>query len=186
MKTNQSFHNKQKRIWTISGLLTLALILISSALPAQKLTDAEIASAAVTANQIDIDAARIAKGISKNAEVLKFADMMIKDHEAVIKESNALTKRLNVMPAFNDVTQNLIEDAEDAKKSFISKTGAEFDKAYIANEVKMHRKVIDMVENDLIPQAKNAELKGLLQKILPTLREHLQHAESLAKTLDNK
>lgn len=186
MKTNQSFHHKQKRMLTISGLLTLVLIFISSALPAQKLTDAEIASAAVTANQIDIDAARIAKGISKNAEVLRFADLMIKDHEATIKESNALTKKLNIMPAFNDVTQKLIEDAEDSKKSFISKTGADFDKAYIDNEVKMHKKVINMVENDLIPQAQNAELKEMLQKKLPTLREHLQQAENLQKTLDNK
>lgn len=41
-----------------------------------KLSDAEVASVAVVANQIDIDYAEIAKKRSKNQDVLKFAETM--------------------------------------------------------------------------------------------------------------
>lgn len=52
-----------------------------------KLTDAEIASAAVVANQSDIDFAKVAKQKSKNTEVLKFAAAMAKGHQAVIDQA---------------------------------------------------------------------------------------------------
>jgi putative membrane protein len=43
--------------------------------------------------------------------------------------------------------------------------------------------VISAVETLLIPQAQNAELKALLQKVLPTLKSHLEHAEMVQKSL---
>ncbi len=66
-----------------------------------KLTDPEIASVAVTANQIDISYAKIAKEKSKNAEVLKFADNMMTDHQAVIDQAVALVTKLKVTPKDN-------------------------------------------------------------------------------------
>ena len=44
-----------------------------------KLSDPEIASVAVVANQIDINYAKIAKTRSKNADILKFAQTMADD-----------------------------------------------------------------------------------------------------------
>ncbi|RYG47562.1 MAG: DUF4142 domain-containing protein, partial [Chitinophagaceae bacterium] len=70
-----------------------AFLLISVITMAQgdlKLNDAEIASAAVVANQSDIDFATIAKQRSKNAGVLKFAETMANDHKAVIDQAVAL------------------------------------------------------------------------------------------------
>jgi len=37
------------------------------------------------------------------------------------------------------------------------------------------------VETVLIPDASNAELKELLQKVLPVLKTHLEHAEMVQK-----
>ena len=54
-------------------------------------------------------------------------------------------------------------------------------KAYINNEVAYHKSVIGAVETILIPQAKNAELKSLLQQVLPALKTHLEHAEMVQK-----
>ena len=66
-----------------------------------KLSDAEIASVAVTANQIDIEYAEIAKKKSKNADILKFAETMATDHPAVIDQAVALGKKLGVTPKDN-------------------------------------------------------------------------------------
>ena len=52
-----------------------------------RLSDPEIASVAVTANQIDIEYAQIAMKRSENADVIKFAQTMAKDHQSVIDQA---------------------------------------------------------------------------------------------------
>ncbi len=148
------------------------------------LTDPEIASIAVTANQIDIDYAKIAKEKSKNKSVLAFAATMAKDHQSVLDQAVALAKKLNVTPKDNPTTQSLMSGATETKAMLNSKTGADFDKAYIDNEVAYHKAAIDLVENKLIPSASNAELKALLQSALPIFKEHLSHAEMIQKEVD--
>jgi putative membrane protein len=150
---------------------------------AMKLTDAEIASVAVTANQIDINAAELAKSKSKNSEVTNFAQTMITDHQSVINQATALVKKLNVTPKDNALSRQLQANAKKTMASLKGKTGAAFDKAYAKNEVAYHKAVISTVENTLIPQAQNAELKNLLQTVLPVLKTHLQHAEMVEKNL---
>jgi len=72
------------------------------------------------------------------------------------------------------------------KASLKSKSGDAFNKAYIDNEVAYHKAVISTVESVLIPQSQNAELKQLLQNVLPTLKAHLAHAEMTQKMVSGK
>ena len=62
-----------------------------------------------------------------------------------------------------------------------SKNGNAFNKAYIDNEVAYHKAAINEVENVLIPDATNSELKNLLQSALPIFKTHLAHAEMVQK-----
>ena len=153
----------------------------NEAAAATKLTDPEIASVAVTADQIDIDYAAIAKEKSKNADVLQFAATMAKDHQSVNDQAVALATKLGVTPQDNSLTQSLLTGAASTKTMLNSKSGADFDKAYIDNEVAYHKAAIDVVENTLIPNATNEELKGLLQTALPIFKQHLAHAEMVQK-----
>ncbi|HEY0897650.1 MAG TPA: DUF4142 domain-containing protein, partial [Sphingobacteriaceae bacterium] len=69
------------------------------------LTDEEVASVAVVANQIDIRAGQLAKEKSKNSKVVRFAETMINDHQSVIDQASALVKKLGVTPKENTVGQ---------------------------------------------------------------------------------
>ena len=148
-----------------------------------KLSDAEVASVAVVANQIDVDYAQIAKKRSKNEDVLKFAETMTSDHKAVIAQAAALVKKLGVTPKDNAVSQKLLTDAEKTKKMLRSKSGQAFNKAYIDNEVAYHKAVIAAVKDLLIPETENKELKDLLQNVVPALKTHLEHAEMVQKKI---
>ena len=150
---------------------------------ANNLSDAQVASVAVTANQIDIDYAQIALNKSKNDEILNFARTMSNDHKAVIDQAVALVTKLKVNPQTNDLTKKLLADAEKTKKDLAAKKGEEFDKAYINNEVAYHKAVISAVETVLIPDTENAEVKALLQNVLPALKTHLSHAEMVQKMI---
>ena len=151
-----------------------------------KLSDAEIASVAVIANQIDIAYANIAKERSEDKDVLNFAQTMASDHTAVIAQATSLVKKLGITPMDNEVSKKLLEDAENIKKMLKSKNGKDFNKAYIENEVGYHKAVITTVKDLLIPETENKELKDLLQAILPALEAHLHHAEMIQKTYLNK
>jgi putative membrane protein len=164
--------------------LTLTMFAFSVFALAQdksKLSDPEVAFVAVTANQIDIDFAAIAKQKSKDASVIDFANTMERDHKAVIAQAAALAKKLGVTPKNNAVSKGMLADAEKTKKSLRSKSGAAFNKAYIGNEVAYHKAVIAAVETVLIPETDNSELKQLLQNVVPALKAHLSHAEMLQK-----
>lgn len=165
-------------------LLAVPAVLLCNTVIGQgnaKLSDAEIAFIAVTANQIDIQYAEIAKKKSKDKAVLDFAATMERDHKAVIGQAAALAKRLGVVPADNTVSKKLVADADKTKKMLQSKSGKAFNKAYIDNEVAYHKAVINAVEHLLIPETDNTELKQLLTNVVPALKAHLGHAEMMQK-----
>lgn len=146
-----------------------------------KITDPEIASVAVVANQIDIDYAKIAAEKSNNKEVIAFAQTMAKDHQAIIDQAVALVTKLGVTPQDNPTSQSLKNAAATTSETLKAASGDAFDKAYIDNEVAYHSSVIDAVENLLIPNATNEELHNLLQSVVPLLKSHLEHAKMVQK-----
>lgn len=174
-----------KRAALITGILFSFVIILSraSAQNTKKLSDAEIASVAVVANQNDIDFAKMAKQKSHNSQVLEFANTMIADHQSVIDMATALVTKLKVTPKDNAVSQKYVADAKRTLQMLDAKSDKTFNKAYVDNEVSYHQTVIDAVNKVLIPQSQNAELKALLQKVVPILQKHLEHAQMLQKQI---
>jgi putative membrane protein len=146
-------------------------------------TDPEIAHVAVTANQIDIDLATLAQMKGANARVQSFAGTMISDHTSVIEQATALVRRLGVTPQDNDISRSLQASAREARMKLEGLTGRAFDVAYMDREVAYHQGVIDAVSGVLIPGSKNADLKALLEQVLPALQAHLRMAREVRGTL---
>jgi len=163
------------RTWLSVLLVAPALALAQGKGP----SDPQIAHIVVTANQIDIDAGKIAKSKSKNKEVQAFAQQMITDHGAVNKQAVALAKKLGVKPEDNDTSKSLKKGAQENVANLKKLKGAEFDKAYVDHEVAYHQAVLDAIDKVLVPSAQNAELKGLIEKVRPAFQAHLDHAKHL-------
>ena len=163
------------------GALALASLVIGAGTAGP--TDPEIAAIVVTANQVDIDAGELAKGITKNADVKTFADRMIAEHKAVNQAATDLVTKLKVTPKDNDTSKSLKKGGDDNLKSLKNLKGADFDRAYIDHEVKYHQDVLDAMDNTLIPNAKNKELKDLLVSVRPSFEAHLKHAKELQAKL---
>ena len=149
----------------------------------QAVNDAQIASIVVTANQVDIDAGKLAQSTSTNADVKAFAERMITDHTAVNKSATDLVAKLKVTPEDNPTSQSLKSAGDKNLAHLKSLKGGEFDKAYAEHEVTYHQQVIDALDKTLIPGAKNSELKALLVKVRPAFVAHLEHAKKLSAAL---
>ena len=150
---------------------------------AQGITDAQIAHIVVTANQVDIDAGKLAASTATNPEVKKFGEQMVTDHTGVNKSAVELATKLKVTPADNPTGQNLKAGGEKNIANLKTLKGAAFDKAYIDHEVAYHQAVIDAMDKTLIPGASNAELKALLIKVRPAFVAHLEHAKTIQSSL---
>ena len=164
----------------VSALVVAGLMLFPfSNVLAQEVNDAQIASIVVTANQVDIDAGKLAKSRSTNDEVKTFAELMITDHTSVNKSATDLVAKLKVSPQNNFTSQNLKSGGERNLAHLKTLKGTAFDKAYVDHEVAYHQQVIDALDNILIPGATNGELKALLIKVRPAFVAHLEHAKRL-------
>ena len=167
-------------------LLAASALLAASSVPALAAdgpSDAEIAHIAYTAGALDAAAAKQALAKTTNPQVRAFAEVMLRDHEAVNGKALELVKKLNVTPADNVTSQALAKQAKETEARLAALNGAAFDTAYVQNEVAFHREVNGALKGTLIPSAKNGELKSLLQTGLSLFGEHQSHAEHLAASL---
>lgn len=164
-------------------LIFAAVLALPGAALAQAPNDAQIAHIAYTAGAIDIAAADQALTKATNPDVKAFAAEMARDHKAVNDKALALVKKLNVTPQDNATSQALSKAAAAKLTELAKLKGAAYDRAYVENEVAFHKTVNGALETTLIPGAKNAELKALLQTGLKLFQAHQAHAEHLAMTL---
>jgi len=139
--------------------------------------DAQIAHIVVTANQVDIDAGKLAESKASNAQVKAFGKQMVTDHSGVNQQAVALAKKLNVTPQDNATSQSLKAGGADNVKKLKGLSGAAFDKAYVDHEIAYHEQVLDAIDKVLVPNAKNEELKALIVKVRPAFVAHLEHAK---------
>jgi putative membrane protein len=161
-----------------------ATLAIAGSAHAQAPTDAQIAAIVVTANQVDIDAGKLASTKGSTADVKKFGAQMVTDHTGVNKQATALVTKLKVTPEDNPTAQSLKKGGEENVDNLKTLSGKAFDKAYIDHEVAYHQQVLDALDKTLIPNAQNAELKALLVKVRPAFVAHLEHAKHLQTTLE--
>jgi putative membrane protein len=146
-------------------------------------TDAQIAMIVVVADTVDVDYGKLAVEKTSNQAVKEFAETMVRDHTAVNDKAIALAKKLGVTPEASDTSKSLKANGQKELAKLKALKGAEFDKAYVDNEVGYHEAVIGLLDKTLIPNTKNAELKSLLESGRPIFAAHLEHAKRLQASL---
>lgn len=167
------------KIWLMAG----AFVAVAVAASAQAPNDAQIAAIVVVANQVDIDAGKLAAANASNGQVKSFGRQMVTDHTAVNKQAADLVTRLGVKPEDNPTAQSLKSAGAENVTHLQTLKGAAFDKAYIDHEIAYHQQVLDALDKTLVPSATNEQLKALLVKVRPAFVAHLEHARQLQASL---
>ena len=153
----------------------------TAATPA-KLTDANIVALLDEANKTESAAGAFALHKAADPGVKAFAKMMMGEHDALRVQGEALAKKLKISPEppASDPVQTASSSEMDTLRA--AGKGAAFDRAYIDQEVTIHKAVIDLADQ-AHGDAQSPELKALIEKAKPTLQKHLDRAEELQKTL---
>ena len=99
-----------KKLFTLAAT---SLLLAAGAAWAQSPNDAQIAAIVVTANQVDIDAGKLAESKASSADVRAFGKQMVTDHSGVNKQAVALVTKLKVTPEDNPTAKSLKSGGAD-------------------------------------------------------------------------
>jgi putative membrane protein len=167
----------------IGFVITTSLCFAAAVAAAEGPNDAQIAAIVVTANQVDIDAGKLAGSKSHTKDVKEFAKRMIVDHTGVKKAAVDLVTKLKLTPQDNPTSESLKSGGDQNLGNLKGLKGAALDKAYVDHEVAYHQQVLEAVDNVLIPSAKNEELRALLVKVRPVFVAHLDHAKRIQASL---
>ena len=100
-----------------------------------------------------------------------------------VELAELLANKLGVKPADNATSRSLKAGGDKNIARLKASRGAEFDRAYMENEVAYHQAVLEAVDKTLIPNAKNEELKGLIVQVRPAFVAHLEHAKKVRAAL---
>lgn len=120
----------------------------------------------------EVELSKLALQKSQNAEVKKFAQMMVSDHGKANDELKSLATKKNVkLP--DSVSSSQKSTMEDLAKL----SGADFDKKYVETMVNDHEKTVALFENNTTNS--DADIKAFATKTLPTLKSHLEMINSI-------
>lgn len=134
------------------------------------------------ANMAEVKAGEMALKKSQNAEVKQFAQKMVDEHSAALKEVQQLADGKGVkLP--NDVDAKHKAAAAAMEKL----DGEKFDKAYMKQGGVSDHKSAHKLVKDIQAKAKDTDLKALAAKLQPSIDQHLQMAQGMKdKKADSK
>ena len=169
------------RVSVMVGAIVLTLV-SNVAVAGEKLNDATILAIFDQANSTDIYVGRLGAKYGHSEEVRGLGKMVATDHVAVQQMGRDLANKLNIIPTPPDDDTSIAEHAKSVAL-LRSKSGSEFDKAYLKHEIVFHQTVINAVKGTLLPAVKNGELRNLLNKVLPGFEHHLAATKTVAEKL---
>lgn len=150
------------------------------------LTNDQILEVTHTANEGEIAQARLAVSKSKDGRVQKLAAMMIHDHSDADAKGKALAAKDNLTLQPSPTSEALRADASDATTALQGEAGAGFDKGYVDTQIHEHQKVLDLIDQKLVPDVTNADVKAYLEDVRVSVAAHLEHARKVAQKMSQQ
>ena len=112
-------------------------------------TNDHIFGFAHNANEGEIALGKLASTKATNSKVKEFGAEMVKDHQAMMKDTHALMEKVKAgIDTTWDDAKDLASGGADKLKELTEKAkGADWDKNYIESQVDMHQKVLGKIDN---------------------------------------
>ena len=157
---------------TLTGVVVLAA-LVSPAC-AQTPPASDFAAKASVGNTFEVTESKLALKQGSSPKVKAFARRMIKDHGLAEKKLQAAAKGTGT-----PVEMTLDDPHQAMVTALQGKTGPDFDKAYVADQVQAHQDTAALL-TDYKASGDDAKLKTWASKTLPVVNMHLKMVQSMS------
>lgn len=136
--------------------------------------DQKFVMEAAQGSMMEVELGRLASQKAANADVKAFAQRMVTDHGKANDQLKQVASQKGItLPA------TLPSDKKQEMDKLSRASGAEFDRMYMSEMVKHHRKDVSDFEKQA-ERGGDPAVRSFAQQTLPTLREHLRMAQDLA------
>ncbi len=125
----------------------------------------------------EVELGKLATQKASNSDVKSFGQMMVDDHTKANDELKSIASSKGI-----DVPSDLDAKAKAQKARLEKLSGDEFDRAYLRDMEKDHRKDAAEFKREA-NSGKDQQLKDFASKTLQTIEKHLQHAEQTASAI---
>jgi putative membrane protein len=134
---------------------------------------------AALGGRAEVETANMAEQRALSADVKTFAKRMLSDHGKANEELMPLAKS-NAL----SLPRELDKDHVVMRNELSSLRGDAFDRAYLRAQIMDHQKTAQLLEYE-IGAGQNAKVIAFAQNQLPTVLDHLEHAQRLLVQLTN-
>lgn len=154
---------------------------VAGRIAGREYTNAELVGFINAYNDAEIEIGGLARTKATDPAVRQFAQRVVTEHRALKTEATSTARRLNITPTMPAADEGVQDDHREAMRDFNERArGKEFDEAFVEHEIKMHKNVLDEIE-DALGRKKNEEIRTLLERARDGIRGHLTTAEELEK-----
>ena len=169
---------------TLAALLVTGCgIAINRASDYDRFRDPEIAMVLRNFNLAAIREGDLARDHATAQPAKDFGTMMASEHaQSNSRTENALAKK-EIPSADSDLSRKIDAESGKSVEALRTRTGADFDRAYMDRAIAFHRYVIDTIDKTLKPAAKNKVVLAALDETRATAQKHLEKAEEIRKGL---
>jgi putative membrane protein len=149
-----------------------------------QITDADIAAIASTIHKAEVAEALLAKVRAVSPDVRSFAMEMVTSHGNALQQGQAMMQKSQIVPnEANPTNQQIRMETQETIDVLQTKTGKDFDKAYIESQISNHQNVLRMLDEELIPNAQSPQLRMQLMQLRPHVEAHLKNAQEIQSKL---
>lgn len=161
-------------------LAALAAVSLSALRAAEPSADVKFAHAAAVGGMTEVELGKVAEKNAASPQVKEFGAMMVADHGKANDELKGIAAGKGIqLPA------ELPKGKQAMVDKFAKLTGEEFDKAYVADMVKDHKK--DLAEFQKAAKSlEDPQLKAFAEKGAGMIEHHLQRIEAIQADMNKK
>lgn len=146
------------------------------------ITDDEIVAASEALNAAQVEQGTLARNKAKEPRLREFAEKLKADHERARRDGISLAARLSIKPKESALSSELGADAAGATKTLKNAKKNDFDRLFVESQVAAQQKTLRLLDQKLIPNARNQDVKELLEGLRRTVRANLETIRSLQAT----
>ncbi|MFA6168776.1 MAG: DUF4142 domain-containing protein [Gemmatimonadaceae bacterium] len=133
----------------------------------------------------DLACAQLAAERGHSAEVKAFARTLVSEHGMARQLARDVSAMMSVTLKPSSDSPRRAEH-ERIIKALRERPDAAFDVLFMRHEVDYHKELVDLINTEWVPAAKNADLNALLAQVGPAFEGHTKMAEELFQKLGPK
>lgn len=167
----------------LTSLCTASLFATSAYAGDRDLTPEKFVKKAAISNMFEIESSKLALEKTQNAQVKSFARQMIKDHQ---KAGDQLKKAVGEAKMQGAAIPTSLDEKHHKKLDKLkSKSGEEFDEAYVDIQEDAHDKAVRLFKHYSNDENQAGPIKTFAANTLPTLKQHEKRSDDLEDEIGN-